>query len=163
MKLLDSSDIIGILLAVFTFVVPAISRVLDKKKKEKKNIEAQFPQEELPNENPDVGKPVINEELEELFNVLMGKEEVMDEPHAEYEKDPEPEPETETEKEIETALDTIQEQVVPQTQNISYETEVVEVPGEKNEENSVKESLKRNPKEAVILSEILTPKFKEYN
>lgn len=161
MKLFDSSDIIGILLAVFTFVVPAISRVLDKKKKEKKNIEAQFPQEELPNENPDVGKPVKNEELEELFNVLMGKEEVMEEPHTEYEDDTEPEPEIGAEET--PALDTIQEEVTSQTQNISYETEVVEVSGEKNEENSVKESLKRNPKEAVILSEILTPKFKEYN
>ena len=47
MKLLDS-DILGILLALMTFVVPAISGILEKKRKEKKRREAELYNEELP-------------------------------------------------------------------------------------------------------------------
>ena len=74
MKLLDS-DIIGILLALATFVVPVISGVLEKKRKERKRREAELLGEELPEESPAVENPVLNEEIEELFSVLMGKDE----------------------------------------------------------------------------------------
>ena len=52
----------------------------------------------------------------------------------------------------------VEEQVKPQTEQM----EAMAQP-EPREENSLKKRIKGNPKEAIVLSEILTPKFKEYN
>jgi hypothetical protein len=52
----------------------------------------------------------------------------------------------------------VEEQVKPQTEQM----EAMAQP-EPREENSFKKRIKGNPKEAIVLSEILTPKFKEYN
>jgi hypothetical protein len=52
----------------------------------------------------------------------------------------------------------VEEQVKSQTEQM----EAMAQP-EPREENSFKKRIKGNPKEAIVLSEILTPKFKEYN
>ena len=69
MKLLDS-DLLGILLALATFIVPAVSGVLEKKRKEKKRREAELYSQAQP-ENPygqdaaeSEEEPSLNEEIE---------------------------------------------------------------------------------------------------
>jgi hypothetical protein len=120
--------------------------------------------------------------MEELFKVLMGKEAAQDEeilPDSFQESQPEEfqyqEPvRGEDHVQWEPAKDEIhelaaeeipepmhrmvEEQVKPQTEQM----EVMAQP-EPREENSLKKRIKGNPKEAIVLSEILTPKFKEYN
>ena len=64
----------------------------------------------------------------------------------------------------------ILENVVAQTQCMESEPQIEiqdeilggEMASEQKEE-SIKERLKQDPKQAVILSEILSPKFKQYN
>jgi hypothetical protein len=55
MKLLDS-DLLGILLALATFIVPAVSGVLEKKRKERKRREAELYPQAQP-ENPHEVEP----------------------------------------------------------------------------------------------------------
>lgn len=188
MKLLDS-DLLGILLALATFIVPAVSGVLEKKRKEKKRREAELYRQAQP-ENPyeqdvaesDEEAPSLNEEMEELFKVLMGKEAAQDEeilPDSKQESQPQEfqyqEPvwgeahvqwkpakdeihELASEEIPEPMHRMVEEQVKPQTEQM----EAMAQP-EPCEENSFKKRIKGNPKEAIVLSEILTPKFKEYN
>lgn len=178
MKLLDS-DLLGILLALLTFILPAVSGVLEKKRKEKKRREAElyshaqpeYPQEQQTAESEEDAHK-LNEEIEELFNVLMGKDAEQEdilpdsfhEPQTQESWQQEPlqceetlqyEPATE---EIPVPMhQLVEEQVESQTEQVQANVEPE--PGEKN---SLKSRIKGNPKEAIILSEILTPKFKEY-
>lgn len=180
MKLLDS-DLLGILLALATFIVPAVSGVLEKKRKEKKRREAElypqaqpeYPQEEDSAESKDEAQN-LNEEIEELFNVLMGKEAAQEEeilPDSTQEpkgqeswqqeavQHEEAVPWKPAEEEIPEPMHRmVEEQVKPQTEQI----EAMAQP-EPQEGNTLKKRIKGNPKEAIVLSEILTPKFKEYN
>ena len=188
MKFLDS-DLLGILLALATFIVPAVSGVLEKKRKERKRREAELYPQAQP-ENPheedaaesEEDAPSLNEEIEELFNVLMGKETAQEEeilPDSFQESQPQEfqyqEPvqgedhvqwkpakgetdELAAEELPEPMHRMVEEQVKPQTEQM----EAMAQP-EPREENSLKKRIKGNPKEAIVLSEILTPKFKEYN
>ena len=174
MKLLDS-DLLGILLALATFIVPAVSGVLEKKRKEKKRREAELyhqPEPEYP-QQPEAEEiqeePLgVNEEWEELFNVLMGretsKEDILPDSFHEHqqqaaEEQEEPvEQEPADEKIPEPLYQQVEEKVESQTEHVE-----VKVSPEPVEGSSLKKRIKANPKEAVILSEILTPKFKEYN
>ena len=172
MKLLDS-DLLGILLALATFIVPAISGVLEKKRKERKRREAGLYQEAQPeySQEQDVAESEddaqnLNEEIEELFNVLMGKEAAKEEilPDS-FQEDLQQEP---------VQKEPVQQWIAPEEmpepmhrmveENVVSQTEQIEakVEPEPQEENSLKKRIKGNPKEAIILSEILTPKFKEY-
>lgn len=189
MKLLDS-DLLGILLALATFIVPAVSGMLEKKRKEKKRREVELhPQSQL--ESPydeDAGEseeeaPSLNGEIEELFNVLMGKdttvqeeeilpdsqqesyqqefqnqEPVQGEDHEQWKPAKGETDELAAEELPEPMHRMVEEQVKPQTEQM----EAMAQP-EPREENSLKKRIKGNPKEAIVLSEILTPKFKEYN
>lgn len=165
MKLLDS-DILGILLALMTFVVPAISGVLEKKRKEKKRREAELYREELPeqpcreeNEDPDEAQK-LNDEIQELFDVLTGKDasdEEIEEPVVE-EVEILPHSSAPAADELQPVPEEVEENVVLQT-----EPEAVQEAPAAQEGNSLKKRIKDNPKEAIILAEILAPKFKEYN
>ena len=169
MKLLDS-DLLGILLALLTFIVPAVSGVLEKKRKERKRKEAELyhqPEPEYPQqpEAEEIQEEPLGakEEWEELFNVLMGRESAGEEeilPDSSQEHQPQ---EAGLQEELQHKAEMqepeqVDEQVESQTQQIG----AMENP-EPQEENSLKKRFKGNPKEAVLLSEILTPKFKEYN
>ncbi len=188
MKLLDS-DLLGILLALATFIVPAVSGVLEKKRKEKKRREAELYSQAQP-ENPykqdaaesEEEATSLNEEIEELFSVLMGKEvaqeeeilpdsqqepqqqefqyqePVQGEDHEQWEPAKGAIHELAAEEIPEPMHSMVEEQVIPQTEQM----EAMAQP-EPREENSLKKRIKGNPKEAIVLSEILTPKFKEYN
>lgn len=163
MKLLDS-DILGILLALMTFVVPAISGILEKKRKEKKRREAELYREELPEQTSVEEVPSeaqkLNDEIQELFDVLAGKnipDEEVEEPVMEEEEILPPS--------FTPAADELQPVPVEVEENVVLQTEPVKVQAEPvvQEENPIKKRIKDNPKEAIILAEILTPKFKEYN
>lgn len=179
MMLLDS-DLLGILLALATFIVPAVSGVLEKKRKEKKRREAElysqaqpvYPQEQDAEESEDDAAS-LNEEVDELFNILMGRENAKEEnlpdshpgAHTEdlWQDEPlqreEPADEEPATEEIPVPMhQLVEEKVESQTGQVG----AMEEP-EPQEENSLKKRIKGNPKEAVVLSEILTPKFKEYN
>ena len=163
MKLLDS-DILGILLALMTFVVPAISGVLEKKRKEKKRREAELYREELPEQTSVEEVPSeaqkLNDEIQELFDVLAGKnipDEEVEEPVME-EEEILPPGFTPAADELQPVPVEVEENVVLQTEPLTAQAEPVV-----QEENSIKKRIKDNPKEAIILAEILSPKFKEYN
>ena len=179
MKLLDS-DLLGILLALATFIVPAVSGMLEKKRKERKRREAELYPQAQP-ENPqeeDVAEseeeaPSLNEEIEELFNVLMGKETAQEEeilPDSFQESQPE-EPQMQAPREQEYVQPEPVCEQIPEPmhsmveEQVKLQTEQMEAMAqpEPREENSLKKRIKGNPKEAIVLSEILTPKFKEYN
>ena len=163
MKLLDS-DILGILLALMTFVVPAISGILEKKRKEKKRREAELYNEELPEQTSREEEPSeaqrLNEEIQELFDVLAGKnipDEEVEEPVME-EEEILPCNFTPAADELQPVPVEVEENVVLQTEPVNVQAEPVA-----QEENPIRKRIKENPKEAIILAEILTPKFKEYN
>ncbi len=142
------SDIMGILMALLTFLIPLISALVERKRKKRKGEVADI----LPDEEPvDNQQNQVREhdpqqerhdELEEMFNLILGKE-----PQQQEE-----------EKEVEVPVD-----IVPQ-ELPEEEFEAVEE-GETNKEEprkGLKERLKDNPKDMVLFSEILNPKFKEY-
>ena len=163
MKLLDS-DILGILLALMTFVVPAISGILEKKRKEKKRREAELYEEELPGQTSGEVEPIegqnLNEEIQELFDMLSGKgvsREEVEEPDVE-EEEILPRSFTPAADELQPVPVEVEENVVLQTEPLKPQAEPVE-----QEENPIRKRIKESPKEAIILAEILTPKFKEYN
>ena len=163
MKLLDS-DILGILLALMTFVLPAISGVLEKKRKEKKRREAELYREELPEQTSGEEVPSeaqkLNDEIQELFDVLAGKnipDGEVEEPVME-EEEILPPSSTPAADELQPVPVEVEEDVVLQTEPVKVQAEPVV-----QEENPIKKRIKDNPKEAIILAEILTPKFKEYN
>ena len=164
MKLLDS-DILGILLALMTFVVPAISGVLEKKRKEKKRREAElYIREDLSGQTSEEEEPgeaqKLNDEIQELFDVLAGKnipDEEVEEPVVE-EEEILPRSFTPAADELQPVPVEVEEKVVLQTEPLTAQAEPVV-----QEENSIKKRIKDNPKEAIILAEILSPKFKEYN
>ena len=142
------SDIMGILMALLTFLIPLISALVERKRKKRKGEVADILPDEEPvdNQQNQVREPDSqqerHDELEEMFNLILGKE-----PQQEEE-----------EKEVEVPVD-----IVPQ-ELPEEEFEAVEE-GETNKEEprkGLKERLKDNPKDMVLFSEILNPKFKEY-
>lgn len=124
------SDLIGILMAIFTFLIPVFSAVMERNRKKKRGESAEnFP-----------------DEPEEGFQLFIAPESNLEEePESGLGFEPEAEPEfvARVEPEVET--------VVP---NVEKEREEVR--------KSLKERLKDNPQDAVLFSEILNPKFKEY-
>lgn len=142
------SDIMGILMALLTFLIPLISALVERKRKKRKGAVADILPDEEPvdNQQYQVREPdpqqERHDELEEMFNLILGKE-----PQQEEE-----------EKEVEVPV-----VIVPQ-ELPEEEFEAVEE-GDTNKEEprkGLKERLKDNPKDMVLFSEILNPKFKEY-
>ena len=141
----------------------------------------QQPQEEELQEE----QPKLVGEVDELFNILMGKETAKEEeilPDSFQEHQPQDElqqemlqqeqltrqllqqePETREPDPVDEVIPVsmgqmVEEQVESQTEQMG----AMEEP-EPESGNKFKKLIKANPKEAVVLSEILTPKFKEYN
>ena len=132
------SDLIGILMAIFTFLIPVFSAVMERNRKKKRGESAEnFP-----------------DNLEEGFQLFIT-------PESDLEEEPdsglgnEPEVVFQAEPELVSELEAVRETVVES---------VVTDEGKEREEvrKSLKERLKDNPKDAVLFSEILNPKFKEY-
>lgn len=163
------SDILGILLALFTFVVPVISSVLEKKRKKAKGE----PDEEPAAEQDEVGE--FHEDVEDLFNELLGlKKQETDSRDLDLGEDLEPGPDYKMSPEpLAVEIQPMAEDVVKPgiTENVVsaiQNSETVQRTVLQEEENaseevgtSLKERFRSNPKDAVIFAEILNPKFKE--
>ena len=161
------SDLLGILLALLTFVVPVITSIKEAKKKKARQQEIE-PDEHVAEESDD---------LEEMFNVLLGKqkEELEQDPDdawvqevAEVVQEPEVAEVVETQRPAAAEL----EKNEPFTEGTSavaqaYQPSVEPVAemgpeAEGKAVPSIKDKFRNNPKDAVIMGEILKPKFKEY-
>ncbi|MBQ6573422.1 MAG: hypothetical protein IIX41_03770 [Bacteroidales bacterium] len=162
------SDLLGILLALLTFVVPVITSFKEAKKKKARQQQEIVPDEHIAEESDD---------LEEMFNVLLGKqkEELEQDPDdawvqevAEVVQEPEVAEVVETQRPAAAEL----EKNEPFTEGTSavaqaYQPSVEPVAemgpeAEGKAVPSIKDKFRNNPKDAVIMGEILKPKFKEY-
>lgn len=162
------SDLLGILLALLTFVVPVITSIKEAKKKKARQQQEIEPDEPVAEESDD---------LEEMFNVLLGKqkEELEQEPDdawvqevAEVVQEPEVAEVVELQRPAAAEL----EKKEPFTEGISAVAQVyqpsvepvaeMEPEAEGKAVPSIKDKFRNNPKDAVIMGEILKPKFKEY-
>ena len=165
------SDLLGILLALLTFVVPVITSIKEAKKKKARQQQEAVQDEQVAPESD------ASEELEEMFNVLLGKqkEELEQEPDdtwvqevAEVVQEPEVAEVVELQRPAAAEL----EKKEPFTEGTSavaqaYQPSVEPVAEMESEAEgkavpSIKDKLRNNPKDAVIMGEILKPKFKEY-
>ena len=149
------SDILGLLFAIITFFLPAISALLDKKRKKRKAaVEAPEVEESAYAKEEDIAffdlKSVFEEavqDLEEERDVNASAAEATDAVDSLPEAIHVEEPVEVCAEEAEPA--TVCADVVP-------ETECPEKPA-----GSIKERLKNNPKDMVLFAEIMNPKFKE--
>lgn len=167
---LSDSDILGILLALLTFVVPVISSIMEKKRKEKRKGAMQQPEQQQVHEEfvQEEAEPSGAQEIEDLFNELLGlkgesqvqemeEENLVEGLEFEEFQQEEPQPHVPVEPLFEEKVEPATVNVEPVQQTLFQEDE--NGCGEKRE--SLKERLRKNPKDAVIFAEILNPKFKE--
>ena len=167
---LSDSDILGILLALLTFVVPVISSIMEKKRKDKRRGAMQQPEQQQVHEEfvQEEAEPSGAQEIEDLFNELLGlkgesqvqemeEENLVEELEFEEFQQEEPQPHVPVEPLFEEKVEPVTVNVEPVQQTLFQEDE--NGCGEKRE--SLKERLRKNPKDAVIFAEILNPKFKE--
>ena len=162
------SDLLGILLALLTFVVPVITSIKEAKKKKARQ------QQEIVQDEPVAEE---SDDLEEMFNVLLGKqkEELEQEPDdtwvqevAEVVQEPEVADVVELQRPAAAEL----EKNEPFTEGTSavaqaYQPSVEPVAemgpeAEGKAVPSIKDKFRSNPKDALVMGEILKPKFKEY-
>ena len=165
------TDILAILLAIISFVIPAITAIREKKKK------GNGQQQETINESPD--EQLHKQDVEELFNELLGlqikvdgEETVEDDTLKEQSMPQEYLNEQEMQQEAIEALqqpamqpEYMQEGVHAVAETVPEEEPqmpqyVEDVSGETAK--SLKERVKANPKDMVLFAEILKPKFKEF-
>ena len=156
------SDILAILLAIISFIIPAINAAREKKKKQK--AREQEPAHTAVEESPD--EPRRNE-MEELFSELLGLQHKEEQQEQEEPVEELPEQEqnpvqtlfTEDPKMQETAVvEPSQEGIQATVNNMQQESE----PAQEENAKSLKERIKANPKDMVLFAEILKPKFKEF-
>lgn len=157
------SDFLGILLALLTFLVPAISALFEKKRKKGQNAEGIVPDDDTE---------------EDLFSFILGDETLdqpCDCPNAEAGTDSAYEIAGDLHETVDTAsasvvepeaIDNVPqqlEQTVQPVQTRADEEVSNTVPQESRKDcKSLKERIKENPEEMILFSEILKPKFKEY-
>lgn len=161
MKRMDS-DIMGIIMALLTFLIPAISALLEKNRKKKKGEAVQDVQE----------SQVENEEESPFFDLKAIFDEVTEELAQEEESAVNEEYETAREQQVQPVLqvqepepveyEELVEEAVPVTADILVHDvhESVEPEGEKHK-NKILQRLKENPADMVLFAEIMNPKYKE--
>ena len=162
------SDLLGILLALLTFVVPVITSIKEAKKKKARQ------QQEIVQDEPVAEE---SDDLEEMFNVLLGKqkeelEQESDDTWVQEVAEVVQEPEVAEVVELQRPAVAELEKKEPFTEGTSavaqaYKPSVepvaeMEPEAEGKAVPSIKDKFRNNPKDAVIMGEILKPKFKEY-
>ncbi|MBQ2913456.1 MAG: hypothetical protein IJE52_07190 [Bacteroidales bacterium] len=161
MKRMDS-DIMGIIMALLTFLIPAISALLEKNRKKKKGEAVQDVQdskEENEEESPFFDlKAIFDEVTEEL---AQEEESAVNE---EYEtaREPQVQPVLQVQEPEPVEYEELVEEAVPVTADVP----VREVPGSvvpegEKPKNKILQRLKENPADMVLFAEIMNPKYKE--
>lgn len=156
------SDIMGIIMALLTFLIPAISALLEKNRKKKKGEAVQDVQD----------SQVENEEESPFFDLKAIFDEVTEGLAQEEESAVNEEYETAREQQVQPVLqvhepepveyEELVEEAVPVTADILVHDvhESVEPEGEKHK-NKILQRLKENPADMVLFAEIMNPKYKE--
>ena len=157
------SDIMGLLIAIATFLLSAVSAILERRKKQKrKNLQGeqvgnvqQMPQEEEADQ--------LAKDIDEIFDQLLGKAGRQADSRADAEELQVEELQQEVVEDVtEEILDTVPEkeaEPVADKRAVPVETQNGEVDGKAG--NAVVGRLKGNPKDMVLFAEIMNPKFKE--
>ena len=161
MKRMDS-DIMGIIMALLTFLIPAISALLEKNRKKKKGEAVQDVQDSL----------AENEEESPFFDLKAIFDEVTEELAQEEESAVNEEYETAREQQVQPVLQ-VQEpepveygELVEEAVPVTADVPVREVPGSvvpegEKPKNKILQRLKENPADMVLFAEIMNPKYKE--
>ena len=154
------SDIMGIIMALLTFLIPAISALLEKNRKKKKGEAVQDVQDSQEE----------NEEESPFFDLKAIFDEVTEELAQEEESAVNEEYETAREQQVQPVLQVqepveygeLVEEAVPVTADVLVHDvpESVEPEGEKHK-NKILQRLKENPADMVLFAEIMNPKYKE--
>lgn len=177
MNRLDS-DLMGLLLAILTFALPAVSALFEKRRKERRRRDAsshegpEVQMEQMPRQPEEDER---TREIEELFEVLLG-----------VQKKPAQEEPVHVEPVVEEIVPEVQVEQLQQVQSGQQEElfeEAVPAFGEALREEdsqprqqparesgadvpaagkSLKERLKEHPEDMVLFAEIMKPKFKEF-
>lgn len=161
MKRMDS-DIMGIIMALLTFLIPAISALLEKNRKKKKGEAVQDVQD----------SQVENEEESPFFDLKAIFDEVTEELAQEEESAVNEEYETAREQQVQPVLqvqepDPVEyEELVEEAVPVTADVPVREVPGSvvpegEKPKNKILQRLKENPADMVLFAEIMNPKYKE--
>ena len=153
------SDILGLLMAIVTFLLPAVSALLDRRKR-KKRREQQGELVEQEQEVPDEGTDRLATDIDEIFEQLLGNKNQQEEPEVQVEEEVViEEPPVEESSRI---LDTVPEFEAQPVVKPAAEPEVKTVEAKVQEPaEGIKEKLKKNPSDMVLFAEIMNPKFKE--
>lgn len=161
MKRMDS-DIMGIIMALLTFLIPAISALLEKNRKKKKREAVQDVQDSQEE----------NEEESPFFDLKSIFDEVTEELAQEEESAVNEEYETAREQQVPPVLQ-VQEpepveygELVEEAVPVTADVPVQEVPGSvvpegEKPKNKILHRLKENPADMVLFAEIMNPKYKE--
>lgn len=145
MKRMDS-DIMGIIMALLTFLIPAISALLEKNRKKKKGEAVQDVQDSQEE----------NEEESPFFDLKAIFDEVTEELAQEEESAVNEEYETAREQQVQPVLQ------VQEPEPVEYGELVEEaVPEGEKPKNKILQRLKENPADMVLFAEIMNPKYKE--
>lgn len=169
------SDILGILLALLTFVVPVISSVMEKKKK--KGRGEQTPQQEhheiVQDEIQQEERDSRVQEMEELFNELLGlngqeprEQQELHEEEMTIDEQVEMEQVAQQPSVNFTAVEPVEEPMIeeegiPQTTIVQEPVNQAYESAGDGEKVHFRERLKNDPKAAIVFAEILKPKYKE--
>ncbi len=161
MKRMDS-DLMGIIMALLTFLIPAISALLEKNRKKKKGEAVQDVQD----------SQVENEEESPFFDLKAIFDEVTEELAQEEESAVNEEYETAREQQVQPVLqvqepepveyEELVEEAVPVTADILvHDVPESVVPEGEKPKNKILQRLKENPADMVLFAEIMNPKYKE--
>lgn len=162
------SDIMGIIMALLTFLIPVISAIFEKNRKKKKGSA----EDVLPDEEPFSDQSITKEtqkgsDIEEMFNRLLGLELPEEGVETPLEEDipVHEEPEVKHEPVVAPPHDDVPDEAVPSTFQAAVaeqESKDGEISGEHNNgKNSLRKRLKENPADMVLFAEIMKPKYKE--
>lgn len=156
------SDIMGIIMALLTFLIPAISALLEKNRKKKKGEAVQDVHD----------SQVENEEESPFFDLKAIFDEVTEELAQEEEAAVNEEYETAREQQVQPVLQVQEpepveyEELVEEAVPVTADVPVREVPGSvvpegEKPKNKILQRLKENPADMVLFAEIMNPKYKE--
>ena len=156
------SDIMGIIMALLTFLIPAISALLEKNRKKKKGTVIQDVQD----------SQAENEEESPFFDLKAIFDEVTEELAQEEESAVNEEYETAREQQVQPVLQVQEpepveyEELVEEAVPVTADVPVLEVTGSvvpegEKPKNKILQRLKENPADMVLFAEIMNPKYKE--